>query len=173
MSPRLSGVSTEIDPSHLANPVLAFLKDYWDQKRGRRPMPSRNDINPAEMKPHLGWVVLVDALPDFSDFRYRTVGTSVTRYILADATGKTVREMFARYGEAALNGNLATYRKCARDHAIVHAYGPAAWMEHGFLDFDSLYLPLSDDGKTVNMILSAVVFEPTTGLKATSKADPA
>jgi hypothetical protein len=165
MPPRLPGVFTEIEPRHLANPTLAFLKQYWDEKRGGRPMPSRADINPAEMKPHLGWVVLVDVAPDFSDFRYRTIGTSVTRYILADATGKTVREVFSRYGEAALNGNLATYRKCARDRVIVHAYGPAEWMEHDFLDFESLYLPLSDDGETVNMILSAVLFEMAAPLK--------
>ena len=165
MPRHLSGVFSEINPAHISNPVLAFLRDYWDQKRGSRPMPSRADINPAEMKLHLGWVVLVDVLPDFSDFRYRTVGTNVTRYVLADATGKTVREMFARYGEAALNGNLATYRKCARDRVIVRAYGPADWMEHDFLDFDALYLPLSDDGEAVNMILSAVLFEMAAPIK--------
>ena len=165
MPRRLSGVFTEINPAHITNPILAFLKDYWDKKRGIRPMPARADIVPAEMKPHLGWVVLVDVLPDFSDFRYRTIGTNVTRYILADATGKTVRDVFERYGEAAVNGNLVTYRKCARDKAIVRAYGPAAWMEHDFLDFESLYLPLSDDGETVNMILSAVLFEMAAPLK--------
>lgn len=165
MPRRLSGVFTEINPAYIANPILAFLKDYWDKKRDGRPMPSRADINPAEMKPHLGWVVLVDVLPDFSDFRYRTIGTNVTRYILADATGKTVGEVFTPYGEAAMNGNLATYRKCARDKAIVYAHGPAEWMKAEFLDFESLYLPLSDDGETANMVLSAVVFDMAAPLK--------
>ena len=166
MSARLSGVVTDINPAQLTNPTLAFLKDYWEQKRSARPMPSRADIKPQEMKQHLGWVVLVDVLPNFTDFRYRTIGTNITRYVLADATGKTVREVFARYGEAAVNGVISAYRKCARDQVIVHSYGPAGWLDHDFLDFDSLYLPLSDDGKTVNMVLAAVLFEPAGTVKS-------
>jgi hypothetical protein len=166
MSARLSGVITEIDPLRLANPTLAFLKEYWEQKRAGRTMPARADIKPAEMKQHLGWVVLADVFPDFSDFRYRTIGTNITRYVLADATGKTVREVFARYGEAAVNGVRSAYRKCARDHVAVHSHGPADWLEHDFLDFDSLYLPLSDDGVSVNMVLAAVLFEPAGQIKS-------
>jgi len=166
MSARLAGLFTEIDPPSLANPTLNFLKQYWDGKRGARAMPCRADIRPAEMKEHLGSVVLVDVLPGFEDFRYRTVGTKVTRYMMGGATGKTVREVFARYGEAAVNGTLATYRKCARDRAIVHAWGGTEWLGHDFLDFDSLYLPLSDDGRDVNMVLSAVTFEPAGQVKA-------
>ena len=54
MSARLSGVVTEINPNRPANPTLAFLKDYWEQKRAGRLMPARGDIKPAEMKQHLG-----------------------------------------------------------------------------------------------------------------------
>ena len=111
-------------------------------------------------------MVLADVLPDFADIRYRTIGTNITRYVLADATGKTVREAFARYGEAAVNGVLSVYRKCARDRVVVQSYGPADWLEHDFLDFDSLYLPLSDDGTSVNMVLAAVLFEPAGQIKS-------
>ncbi|HUJ03619.1 MAG TPA: PAS domain-containing protein, partial [Rhizomicrobium sp.] len=63
MSARLAGLFTEIDPPSLANPVLSFLKAYWDRKRGERAMPARADIKPAEIKEHLGSIVLVDVLP--------------------------------------------------------------------------------------------------------------
>ena len=159
MSPRLSGVFTEVDPSRLANPTLAFLKDYWEHKRRDRSMPARADIKPSEMKQHLGWVVLVDALPGFGDFRHRTIGTRVTGYFAPDATGKTISELFAGHGEAVVKGLLAPYRKAARDKVVVHAWGAADWLGRAFLDFDSLYLPLSDDGETANMVLSAVTFE--------------
>jgi len=110
MSPRLSGVSSEVDPQHLEHPVLSFLKDYWDQKRAGRAMPSRADIHPAEMKEHLGWIILVDVFPDFSDFRYRTIGSRVTQYFLQVSTGRTIKEAFASYGEAAVNAALAIHR---------------------------------------------------------------
>ena len=165
MSARVSGVFTEIDPPKLLNPTLVFLKNYWDRKRGARQMPSRADINPSEMKQCLGWVVLVDVLPGFSDFRYRTIGTRVSGYFAPASTGKNVTEVFASYGDTVVNAMLAPYRKAARDRVVVHAWGAADWIGRAFLDFESLYLPLSDDGMASNMVLSAVTFELAGQLK--------
>jgi hypothetical protein len=170
MSGRLSGINTEIDPHNLQNPVLSFLKAYWDGKRGARRMPTRAEIKPADMKEHLGWVILLDALPDFSDFRYRTIGTRVTQYFLADSTGKTLSEAFGPYGDAAINGVVATHRKAARDQVAVRCYGGAGWIGRSFMDFDALFLPLSDDGVTANMILSAFTFDLAKLLQA--RANP-
>jgi hypothetical protein len=159
MSGRLSGINTEIDPQNLQNPVLSFLKAYWDGKRGDRRMPTRAEIKPADMKEHLGWIILLDALPDFSDFRYRTIGTRVTQYFLADSTGRTLSEAFGQYGDTAVNGVISTHRKAARDQIAVRSYGGAGWLGRSFMDFDALFLPLSDDGVTANMILSAFTFD--------------
>jgi hypothetical protein len=159
MSSRLAGILNEIDPQNLQHPVLAFLKDYWDAKRGARAMPSRSDISPAEMKEHLGWVVLLDALPDYSDFRYRTIGSRVTEYFLSDSTGKTITEAFEPYGEAAVKGALWIHRKTALERVGVRAFGGAGWLGRSFLDFDALHLPLSDDGQAVNKILGTFTFD--------------
>jgi hypothetical protein len=166
MTSRLSGVGSEVDPQHLENPVLRFLKDYWESKRAGRAMPSRADIRPAEMKEYLGWIILVDVLPGVDDFRYRTIGSRVTQYFLEDSTGKTVSETFAPYGEAAVNGTLAVHRKTARDGVVLRSYGGAGWLGRSFLDFDAIYLPLSDDGTSVNMILSAFTFDQAALLKS-------
>jgi hypothetical protein len=166
MSSRLSGVSSEVDPQHLEHPVLAFLKDYWERKRAGRAMPARADIRPAEMKEHLGWVILVDVFPDLSDFRYRMIGSRVTQYFLQDSTGKTVSEAFASSGEAAVKAALAVHRKSARDRVVLRSHGGAGWLDRSFLDFDAIYLPLSDDGTNVNMILSAFTFDQAALLKS-------
>jgi len=165
MSSGVPNVFVEFDPPRSVKPALAFLKDYWDQKRGTRAVPARADINPAEMKKHIRAIVLVEALPDFADFRYRMIGTDVTDHMLGDATGKTVREAFVRYGQAAADGAVAGYAHVARNHVAMRLYGSCAWLLHPHLDFDSIHLPLSDDGVKVNMILSAVSFEPAAALK--------
>lgn len=170
MVARLSGIQNEIDPANLENPVLAFLKRYWDEKRAARIMPARADIKPSDLKEHLGWIILLDALPGFADFRYRTIGTRVTQYFLADSTGKTVSAAFGSYGEAAVKGVLAVHRKAAQDRLIVRAHGGAGWLGRSFLDFDALMLPLSDDGETTNMILSAFTFDLTRLLEARGEA---
>jgi len=159
MGERLTGVGLEIDPRKFLHPTLTFLREYWDSKRGGRAMPSRSDIRPSELRDHLGWVILVDVLPGFADFRYKLVGTLVTQYYLEDTTGKTVREAFGRKGaEAARNGVLAMFRKCARDCVVLRTHGDAGWIAPGFEEFESICLPLSDDGAHCNMILHAFVF---------------
>jgi hypothetical protein len=85
----------EQNPGRIDNPVLQFFLHYWNEKRGARSMPSRADIVPREIKPYLGWVCLLDALPGCTDFRYRLVGSFVAEYFLGDGTGRTVNEAFA------------------------------------------------------------------------------
>ena len=159
MAPRIENVGSEIDPRALANPTLAFLKAYWEGKRNGRSMPSRMDIDPLEMKEHLGWIILADVLGDCVDFRFRLVGTRVTDYFGRDITGKTLSESYASHGTAALKMALAVYRKVARDRLVLRTFGNAGWLGQDFLEFDQLFLPLSDDGMRANMVMSAFTFD--------------
>lgn len=166
LTARTRNIESEIDPDRLSNPILSFLRNYWDAKRAGRVMPSRADIKPAEMKEYLGWIILIDVLPGCEDFRFRMIGTRVSQYFLADATGQTMREAFAAYGDAVVSGIVATHRKTARDRVVVRAFGGAGWLGRSFLDFDAIYLPLSDDGVNANMILSAFTFDAAALIKA-------
>lgn len=166
MSDHLANVDSEIDPRELTHPTLAFLRRYWDEKRGQRSMPSRRDIHPPELKEHLGWILMIEVFPDLSDFRYKLIGTLITQYFLTDATGKTVSEAFARYGPVTIKAVQALLRKTARDKIPMRAFGNAGWIAPGFEQFDAIYLPLSDDGETVNMILHGFVFDRPSVLMA-------
>jgi hypothetical protein len=156
---RIKNVGSEINPTVLAHPTLAFLRDYWEQKRGSRAMPARADIDPAEMRHHLGWMILADVLPGLADFRYRLIGTRVTQYFQRNITGKTISEAYAENGPAAQKMALAVYRKVARDRVVLRTFGDIGWLGHDFLEFDQLFVPLSDDGSAVNMVLSAFTFD--------------
>jgi hypothetical protein len=149
----------EINPAQVTQPVLAAVYDYWKRKRGARPMPTRADIVPSELREHLGWIVIVDVMPGFEEFRYRLVGTLVNQYFLADATGKTIQEAFADYPPHVANAVTGVHRKAARDKVVLRTHGAPDWMSSGYEAFDSLYLPLSDDGTTCNVLLTAFVFD--------------
>jgi hypothetical protein len=151
-------VGVEIDPAYLEDPTLAFLRAYWEMKRGGRAMPCRADIRASDLKEHLGSVILLDVLPGGRDFRYRLIGTLVTQYFLKDSTGKTVAEAFAEQGPEVQAAAVSVFRKVARDRCILRAWGSAGWMEGEFEQFDSLYLPLSDDGENVTHIFEGFVF---------------
>jgi hypothetical protein len=155
----------EVDPRVIANPTLAAVKAYWDEKRGTRKMPARADISPVDLREHLGWIMMIEVLPDCAEFRYKLIGTKVTRYFVTNSTGRTVSEAFGHFGPGAVKGVQAVYRKAAREHVPTRAFGEANWLVdwkmegRGFPNFDSLYLPLSDDGVTANMLLSVFTFD--------------
>jgi len=148
---------TEIDPAAFTHPPCVFLRAYWESKRQGRAMPARADISPAQLKEHLGWVMIVDVMPGARDFRYRLIGTLVTQYFSGDFTGKTVMEAFAANGEMVAKSVNSVFRKVARDKVVVRTAGDANWLLEGMEEFEAIYLPLSDDGESVSHILHAFV----------------
>lgn len=134
---------------------LARLFAYWQGKRHGDRLPSRGDIRPEEMKPFLPIVYLVDVLGD-DQFRYRLLGTEIVDYarrnmtghILSPAThGPTFEQMRAVY-RSACEGKALVFRRRARaldrDDALVRV--------------DGIVLPLSSDGRSVDMLLGGMGF---------------
>jgi hypothetical protein len=76
-----------------------------------------------------------------------------------ESTGKTISEAFGAFGEGAVKGVLAIHRKVARDRVPLRAHGDAGWLGAAHQKFDALYLPLSNDGVSCNMILNAFIFD--------------
>lgn len=152
------GTGYQVNPARVERPELQYLFDYWNDKRRGRAMPSRADFALRELKPQLGWLSLLDVLPEGNDFRYRLVGTRIARYFRSDTTGKTVTEAFAPV-PAAREIMLALLRSVASQASVVRTWGNLGWMGNNFEDFESLFLPLSDDGVTVNMIMNPFVFD--------------
>src|SRR5262245_40216954 len=100
MSDHVLDTVAQENPAQFFHPACIFLREYWEAKRGTRAMPSRTEISPAQLKEHLGWVMILEVLPGARDFRYRLIGTLVTQYFSNDSTGKTVMEAFADRGLA-------------------------------------------------------------------------
>lgn len=159
MAKRFPNLQFEDNPAHLAHPTLASLRAYWDAKRGSRLMPARADLRPAEIREHLPWIVLLDVLHGATDFRYRLIGTLITQYFKTDATGLTVTEAWAPQGEEGIQGVLSILRYVTQHKLVMRCYGETGWNTIGLENFDGLYLPLSNDGESVNMLLHAFVFD--------------
>jgi hypothetical protein len=147
------------NPFSIDNPVLEFFRNYWTEKRGARAMPSRAAINTREIKQHLGWVSLLDALPGFTDFRYRLVGSRITDFFLGDGTGKTISEAFEGPDRALGDAALWVYRKACLDRQPLRITAPGGdWRGRYYPDNDTLYLPLSTDGETADKVMSVFTF---------------
>jgi hypothetical protein len=132
------------------HPSARALYDYWRAKRGNRLMPSRKEIDPADLKPYLPSIILLDVVPDARRFVYRLVGTKEVSERGYDPTGRPVSEaFFAKTAEETLNlyGYIVRERApfCFRDPYEA----PDGQIEHE----DIIYLPLSSNGTDVDMIL--------------------
>jgi hypothetical protein len=154
----LSGFTYVVNPGTIENVNLDALRSYWREKRNGRELPSRADIDPLELKQHLGNLYLIDVFPDHADFRYRLLGTRITERYGRDSTGKTVSEVYRRTDPATCEWLIALYATVARARVPVRASAPLRAVNKEHLSFDAIYLPLSGDGKTVDMILGEVLF---------------
>src|ERR1041384_5625614 len=125
----------EVHAARVSHRPCVFLRDYWESKRASRAMPSRGDIAPAQLKEHLGWVMILEVLPGARDFRYRLIGTLVTQYFSQDSTGKTVAEAFAPNGEGVIKAVNSLFRRSARDKVVMRTTGDANWLSEGMEEF--------------------------------------
>jgi len=144
-------LSYVVDPADLA-PELREVKDYWLLKRGTRKLPRRADIDPLELRQHLPFISLVEVLDDAKDFRFRLLGTEITDVLQRDSTGKTVREVYATAEPDILQWMLEVYALAATKKCPVLRRGTLRVVHKDFIAFESLHLPLSDDGEHVNML---------------------
>jgi len=152
--------STRVDnPETIDNPILSFFLEYWRAKRGGRLLPSHESFVPGEIRKHLPWVVVADALPGYEDFRLRVVGSRVADYFLGDGTGKTIREAFAGADEELREGFVWLFRHVCELRAPVRLTGPgSAGKTPYYPNFDVCYLPYSTDGIRADRVVNAFTF---------------
>ncbi|HYM02503.1 MAG TPA: PAS domain-containing protein [Stellaceae bacterium] len=153
-----SDLTYVIDPGALDDARFEEIRAYWNNKRGVRPMPARADIDPLELKSHLGDLLLIDVFPDLSDFRFRLLGTNITATYGRDNTGRTVREIYETSDPETFTSLSTLYRVVATARVPVRAGFSLRAVNKAFIKFDSLYLPLSSDGVAVDMILCETHF---------------
>jgi hypothetical protein len=143
------------------HPLLQSMYRYWLDRRRDRRMPARRDLQPQDVPALLPHIFLVDVLPE--GYRFRLVGTHIAEHVGVNATGKTLEE--------AASGDF--YQRARRDFDAV-AQGPAIhylaselyWRNRDWMMYRRLLLPLSDDGRQVNMLLGAGAYEPRGDLDA-------
>lgn len=139
----------------LRSPVNQYGYDYWKRKRGQRRMPRRADIDPCEIVKILPHVFLLDVRQAPLDFRYRLIGTKMDEHMNDRYTGIWMSEI---PHQAAPSRIWANCRQVALEGAPLSGDTPYVGRNKEFLSTEDLIMPLSDDGKTVDMLFVTVGF---------------
>lgn len=118
--------------------------------------PRRADIDPAEIRSHMPTLFMIDVLPD-GEYRYRLVGTTLVGYSGYNATGRILSEAFAQR-PSVLKLLKARFDSVVAARKPVYSQGQVYWLKSDEVRmFECGYFPLSDDGKTVNIILAELI----------------
>ncbi len=130
-------------------PEIEVLYRYWDEKRGRRRMPRRSDLDPADLTAYLPSILLVDVVQDDRLYVYRLVGTREVSMRGKDPTGKPVMDnTFLDREQALRNYDQVVLSKAPHVDAT-----PTTSEDREWLDMETIFLPLSEDDNEVDKIL--------------------
>lgn len=144
----------DIEDSTELPSTFQHVYDVWKSLPKAPDLPLASGFSLEFVPPKLlPWSVLVDVITDPLDFRFRFWGTERTNLIGAEMTGKLLSEIA---NVSMREGNRDEYIEVYRRGKAVLCRTPI--VTRAGLDSSrlSIRLPLSNDGRTVSRIFSAV-----------------
>ncbi len=132
--------------ARIRDPRLQRFYEYW---------PARRDIDPLDFPYLLGHILLVDVLESPLRFRVRLHGSHMVARAQYDLTGKLLDELPINDYRAYV---MERCRKlvASGEPAIVHHDRPLDGRIHRY---EALWLPFSEDGVRVTMLLAALIYD--------------
>jgi hypothetical protein len=140
----------------LSEPGLHRLYAYLEAKRGGREFAARRDIDPLDFAYVLGNIVLFDVLYQPLRFRYRLVGSLIVARVGYDMTGKFLHE---HPHPSYRDYMLECYAELIRSR-LPSGGNYDLFMDGEIKRYQCIRVPLSDDGMTIDRVISAAIPRP-------------
>jgi hypothetical protein len=138
----------------IESPILRRFFQYYLEKRGNRLFPARADIDPLDFPYALGDITLVNVHHDPLNFSFRLDGSRHVERFGFDLTGRSLDDF--PYPE--MRQAIFDSYKDVIDHREPRRYFRELESAGRWFRYETLLLPLSNDGTTINMIVSAISF---------------
>lgn len=144
---------------------LRFLLTHWTRLRNARPAPRAADIDALEMRPALGYILLLDVVDGGRDFRFRLFGSTIAAASGFDLTGRLMSAhpstpYIVDFYRATYQAVLRRREPLATVHSPPVAVSTTVWHR--------LILPLVDADDAVVRLLGGVVPVARNGATITS-----
>lgn len=115
------------DPSggDMASKSFEFLVEFWRRGQSGRPWPPESQIDPIDLRPALGSLLVCEPMEDLSDFRIRLYGSRLALDMGRDLTGSYISDVDP--GSYITTFYLACYRAVTvRGMALFTRHAPSA-----------------------------------------------
>lgn len=142
----------ELTDLSLQSPILMELEGHWKAAKADREMPARADISPFVLGPKLMPHIMIAEIENQERLRvlWRLIGTHITQTVGRDVTGTYWDEI---YNPEVLASMLLRVQWIQKHRRPLHTCGISPDIKSNTGTSKSVYLPLSNDGTTINMIL--------------------
>lgn len=131
---------------------LARLHAFWAERGREGRLPARSAFLAEEFRPWMGHIMMTDVTPA-RRFRVRLCGLAIVEYVGMDLTGRFLDEVGAIAAQETI---LAPYHACVRDRAPKSDTIEAPYEGATVSRLHRLLLPCSEDGETVDRIVTGV-----------------
>ncbi|WP_282606871.1 PAS domain-containing protein [Pelagibius sp. Alg239-R121] len=145
----------------IAHPALTELYDFWLAHRGEKPAMLRSDLDPMDIPHLLKNLILADVSEGGRAIRYRLVGTEIVTAHGVDYTGKTIEELTSG---ATLDFTRDLYSMVVGQAIPVFSQGHFRWAGKEHCWTKRLHLPLTRDGKNIDVVLVGQVYETSSAV---------
>lgn len=139
------------------DPRLTRLLADWEARRRGRAFPSRADFTPHDLKYLIGNLSLIDVVYAPLRFRYRLHATKLAQHIGVELTGKWVDELPNPVHAAGASGHFTEVIE--QRTPIVYRRVREFVTDKLPHNCEILALPLAADGTTIDMLMSAFVWD--------------
>ena len=141
------------------------LLEWWDKTRAARPMPTRAELDPSELKAILPHLLLVDVIEAPGEaggggarsYRYRLSGTEVDSRFGLKLTGLTLEEL--PIGPEARDAIRQQYETAIAERRPIFCRHNMAVNDERYVEYDRVVMPLADaTGENMVSLVAAVDF---------------
>lgn len=148
---KAAGLSTRLPLDQIDNPEFGLVLQLWLKKRGDRIAPARGDFDPAELKPVLPRLLLIEVVPgEPVDFRYRLAGTQSYDIHGIELTGRRISELEPPGFVTRLRQDLLELMQRPEPQYVRVDFTNR---EGNTRSLRVMRLPLSSDGRVIDMFL--------------------
>ncbi len=155
LTPPIDSVGHEIAIGEITIDTVREGHAYWLKTRGTRAFPARDDIRPAEMKRFLPNIILVRVLDGGADFQFRVVGQASVAAHGFNPVNWRVADLDRR-AEGYSSLVRRVFAQVCSSRAPYASRGVLEHVDRGYRSYESLYMPLGPDDRSVDHIFTVV-----------------
>jgi hypothetical protein len=135
------------------NPGIALAARYIQEIAAGSALPKRRDFRPSRVPSILGFIYLIDVLPDQKDYHFSLFGEHMAVLYGQNVTNKYLSDMIQ-------DGFCTQIRRSYEDVIATHSFhytrGRYTWPDR-FVNIERLLMPMADNDGNLNSIIGLTI----------------